>query len=162
MNVRKVLHDQDNRLFRITPIWGTVLFFAFALEIINYISVNPDIVNDPAWSTRITEKCGPDHLEEAYQSHSMIDNGEIGFSFGGYFGCIPFGYQSARIFTKTLTDETKCRAILRLLVTGVLCIPVLLLGLIGGDQIGNVYVLMVLKSLIPTFGVGWIIFGIAD
>ena len=92
----------------------------------------------------------------------MIDAGEIGFSFGSYFGCIPFGYQSTRIFEKTLKDETKCRAILRLLVTGVLCIPVLLLGTLSGDQIGNIYVLMVLKSLIPTFGCGWIIFGIAD
>ena len=66
MNIRKLLHGEDTRLCRITSIWGTVLFLAFTLEIVNYITVNPQIVNDPAWSVRITDKCGADALNEAY------------------------------------------------------------------------------------------------
>ena len=51
---------------------------------------------------------------------------------------------------------------LRLIVTVALIIPILLMYLLSPSQIPNLYVLMLLKTLIPMTVVGYLLFGIAD
>jgi hypothetical protein len=58
--------------------------------------------------------------------------------------------------------KTVLKIILRVIVTVALIIPVLLMYLLSPSQIPNLYVLMLLKTLIPMTVIGYLLFGIAD
>lgn len=92
----------------------------------------------------------------------MLDNGALGFSFGSYFGLVFHASRWPCLHAAQLINETKWKPIARFGVAIGLCVPVLLLYLLGPNQIGNVYVLMFFKTFLPTLVSGFIIFGIAD
>ena len=45
---------------------GAVMFFSFALAILNYAFIVNDIVNDESWNIQIVAKCGKDALVGAF------------------------------------------------------------------------------------------------
>jgi hypothetical protein len=89
--------------------------------------------------------------------------GVTGLLFGVYFGLL----QQSKSFdgmTNYVQPKTKTvlKIITRVVVTVVLIIPIMLMSLLSPDQIQNLYVLMLLKNLIPLTVVGYLLFGIAD
>ena len=90
----------------------------------------------------------------------MIDNGLLGFPFGCYFGLVFEACQYPRMHTYELVNESWWKKYVRFLVTVGLCIPVLAIGLIPGEF--NIYLMMLVKRFIPTFGSGFIIYGLSD
>ena len=72
---------------------GILMFAVIFLEIMNYITVQEAIENEPSWRRNITEKCGSDALRGAFETRSMIDNGDVGICFGCYFGLIFAAYK---------------------------------------------------------------------
>ena len=123
----------------------------------------PKIVDDPEWTTNITTKCPKENIEEAYGAKSMLDVGITAVGFGSYFGLILHARFYPLLTTFTLTDEKAWKPLVRLLVAALLCAPLGILYLtMSADVISNVYVLMVLKTFLPCFGGGFILFGVQD
>lgn len=83
--------------------------------------------------------------------------------FGVYFGLLQQSktFEGMKNFNQPKT-KTVLKIILRVVVTTALIIPVLLMYLLSPSQIPNLYVLMLLKTLIPMTVVGYLLFGIAD
>ena len=83
----------------------------------------------------------------------------IGIGFGSICGLIFFGKRNFKICWVDREDERWWFFVVRLLVTllicGVVMLPYLLLSI---DSISNIYVLMIIKTLIPTFAAGFILF----
>ena len=69
------------------------MFAGFFLEIINYVAVKKAIDNDPIWRINISEKCGSDAMKGAFETRSMIDNGDVAACFGCYFGLVFAAYK---------------------------------------------------------------------
>ena len=84
--------------------------------------------------------------------------------FGTYFGLI----QQSKSFGGMVNfnqprKQVLLKTIFRMLVTGVLIIPFLLMYfLLTPKQISNLYALMLLKELLPLTIVGYLLFGIVD
>ena len=141
-------------------VWGLVVFaMALALEIVNYEVVVPRIVIDPRWSVNILTKCVGANLDEAFQNKSSVQNGIIGIGFGAYFGMVFFSFRNRQETRAVVTGEAIWKPFVRLLVILVVCGIVLLpYVFLTEDQIANTYVLMVFKTLLPTFAAGFLLF----
>jgi hypothetical protein len=87
----------------------------------------------------------------------------VGIGFGGYYGLI---LQSAKFdgMRHYLQPEEKIvfKIIGRIIQPVLICTPIMALYLLGTSQISNVYLLMLVKSLIPTTFVGVHLFGFSD
>ena len=139
------------------------MFACFFLEIVNYVVVNKTIENDPTWSKHIKEQCGDEDLKEAFQQRSMVDNGQIGFCFGCYFGLILAAKMWPNIHRGVLKNETLWKPVVRIMISALMMLPFgLVFLLLKPEHIENVYMLMIIKVLIPTFAMGFILFGISD
>lgn len=138
------------------------MFFSFAIEILNYAVVTRNIFNDPSWTTQITEKCGAAEMDNAFQTNSMIANGDIALQFGAFFGIVFEAYKWPGMHDAKLIDESGWKKYARFGMALLLCIPSTLLVLLGPDQIKNIYCLMLISSFLPNFMAGFILFGIAD
>ena len=142
----------------------TIMFaIALVLQICNYAVVTPQIENDPEWTTNILAKCENADMSEAYQAKSMIDVGTTAFGFGAYYGLTLQSFYFPEIHSLTPIDENKLKPWLRIIVALCLCIPVgLMYVFIKGNNVTNVYVLMIFKTLIPALLAGIILYGLQD
>ena len=59
-----------------------------------------------------------------------------------------------------LKNDSMSKLFLRLLLTVVLCLPILVLRVLIPTK--DIYLIMFFKSLVPCFSVGFVIFGCAD
>ena len=142
---------------------GILMFAGFFLEIINYVAVKKAIDNDPIWRTNISEKCGSDALKGAFETRSMIDNGDVAACFGCYFGLVFAAYKWPMMHRSVLKNETFWKPAARLLITLLMWIPsAFLFFYLKPSHIKNIYLLMLLKTLLPTFAMGFILFGVSD
>ena len=80
----------------------------------------------------------------------------IGLGFGGTFGLIMFGKKNYEHWNVSANEIVWWKRVLTTLailsVCGIIMLPFLL---IKTDTIGNIYVTMILKSFLPTFGAGF-------
>ena len=85
--------------------------------------------------------------------------------FGAYFGIVFYGHRTKGRVGKPLVKgepwyHPLARFCIALLITAVLMLPYLLLT---SDHISNTYILMIFKTLLPTFIVGFVLFcGLLD
>ena len=92
----------------------------------------------------------------------MLDNGIIGLGFGAYLGVLYHAKHYPGLLTKRLLNETLSKQLLRVCLGLALCLPLLSLYFLSSKQIGNVYLLSLLKTFTPTFASGFIVFGPLD
>ena len=93
----------------------------------------------------------------------MIDNGIIGIGFGAYLGAVCHARWHPGMMTRRLVDnEPLYKPLLRVLLGICICIPVMALYLVTSEQIANVYVLSLMKTFLPTFTSGFLVFGVHD
>ena len=59
-------------------------------------------------------------------------------------------------------EQTVLKVIGRLVIAVLICAPIMALYLLGTSEIPNVYLLMLVKSLLPTTVAGFLLFGISD
>lgn len=87
----------------------------------------------------------------------------MGIGFGGYYGLI---VQSAKFdgMRHYLQPEEKTvlKIIGRIFTAILICAPIMTLYLLSTSQIPNVYLLMLVKTLIPTTVAGMLLFGFSD
>ena len=139
---------------------GIFLFaLVMALETTNYIVVEPTIDDQQNWITNITDKCPGAKMDEAFEAKSEIENGVMGFVFGCYFGVLFFGMRMSHLANVEVKNEAWWKPIFRILITIVICaIPLLPYHFLTPDVISNIYVLMICKTLVPTFIAGFLLY----
>ena len=138
------------------------MILVFALQISNYLVMVPQIQNSATWSQNIASKCGAEKLNDAFTTKSMIDNGFIGLGFGSYYGLIIHAYLFPGMIHKKQINESWWKMLARPFIGAIANLPFFSLYLLGPEQIENVYLLMVLKSFMPTLCLGLIMFGFND
>ena len=111
------------------------------------------------WSQTIESKCPDTDFSSAFDAKSEIQNGMVSLGFGSTFGLILFGAKNNEYWCVTAKDVAWWKRLLTILailvVCGVIMLPFIF---IKTDTIGNIYVTMLLKSFLPTFGVGFFLF----
>lgn len=127
-----------------------------AICTINYIVMYPRIVNDPVWIANITTKCPRKNLDDAFGTRSMTDAGAVGLGFSAYFGLL----FHARVFPglmlrKTTDNHWYTYPLLRVIITFLICVPILCLFAVKADSISNVYALAFMKAYVPTLVSGF-------
>ena len=83
----------------------------------------------------------------------------IGIGFGAFFGIVFYAKRNPNPGKPKVKGEAYWKPIVRILIILVICgivlLPYFLLNL---DNVSNIYVLMVFKTLLPTFAVGFLLF----
>ena len=83
----------------------------------------------------------------------------IGIGFGAYFGILFFAKRNKLTGTPIVKGEAWWKPVLRTLITlllvGIVLLPFFLLTV---ETISNIYVLMIFKTLLPTFAAGFLLF----
>ena len=59
-------------------------------------------------------------------------------------------------------EQKVLKVIGRIVIAILICAPIMTLYLLGTSEIPNVYLLMLVKSLLPTTVAGFLLFGISD
>ena len=59
-------------------------------------------------------------------------------------------------------EQTVLKVIGRIVIAVLICAPIMALYLLGTSEIPNVYLLMLVKSLLPTTVAGFFLFGMSD
>ena len=59
-------------------------------------------------------------------------------------------------------EQKVLKVIGRIVIAVLICAPIMALYLLGTSEIPNVYLLMLVKSLLPTTVAGFLLFGISD
>ena len=59
-------------------------------------------------------------------------------------------------------EQTVLKVIGRIVIAVLICAPIMALYLLGTPEIPNVYLLMLVKSLLPTTVAGFLLFGMSD
>ena len=90
----------------------------------------------------------------------MMDYGALGLPFGSYFGFVFEAYKFPEMHTKELINEAWWKKFVRLLICVLLIVPTIIFGLIPGEF--NVYLMMIIEGLIPSFLGSFIIWGLSD
>ena len=133
------------------------------VQIINYLAVEPDIVIDPNWTTNITNKCGADALNNAFAELSLNQTGTVTLAFGALYGLI---LQSAKFEgqknIRAPYQHRKKKAAARLVVTLLVCAPIMLLYLLSSDRIANKWLLLTFKVFLPVLIASFLLFGVTD
>lgn len=161
-NLESLYDQSEKNLLKMTLRWFSLLAVVVLVEVVNFVVLDSQIVNDPLWAEQITIKCPSENLAHAFEAKSMLDNGIIGIGFGAYLGVIYHAKHHPGLLTKRLSHETITRQVLRIFLGIALCLPFLCLMMLKAEQIANVYVLSLLKTFSPTFISGFIVFGPFD
>ena len=94
----------------------------------------------------------------------MLDNGIVGIGFGAYLGVIIHAKLCPGMMMREVISDERwwSMPLLRCLVGLLICLPFLALYLLTASQISNVYLLALMKTFVPTFVSGFIVFGLLD
>lgn len=83
----------------------------------------------------------------------------IGIGFGAFFGLTFFGTKNAKLCHTDVEDELWWKPLARIGITSIICGVVMLpYLLLTGQTISNIYLLMIFKTLLPTFAAGFLLF----
>ena len=137
------------------------MFATLFLHIINFYATNVTIENDPAWSEMIASKCDGKTLDN-YEKSQMNRLGKDAITFGSYFGILFIVRVWPRIHKSVLINEAIWKSIARLLIFGLINLPFSLMFTFLGKHISNSFVHMIFNALLPSFIMGFIMFGIQD
>lgn len=128
------------------------------------VAADSIIINDPSWSKAIAEKCGEEEAKEAFLAEGIIDLGLVGLGFGSYLGIIFHARHQPGLTLRQVRSNQRWYTLplLRALLVIPLSAPIGCLFLLTEDQVSNSYILALLKTWIPMFSAGFIIFGVND
>jgi hypothetical protein len=70
-------------------LWCTLWFGGMmAIQITNYLIVNPKVVPQQLWETNITADCGASALNTAFMALALVQTSQVALGPGAYFGCL--------------------------------------------------------------------------
>ena len=90
-----------------------------------------------------------------------MESGLVAIIFGSYLGLVFQSYLYPGVLRGEVLDDNFLKPILRLGVGVVMCLPVVGIALLQGYD-SNLYLLLLTKTLLPTFLGGFVIFGLVD
>ena len=142
------------------------------LELANYwVETSLDDLNDPTWAQNIMSRPGCSNLPEiTFEEKSVVTSGLIGLGFGAYLGLLLYAKNIPEAMRDNSVqhdvEETSCGARL-----GRLCLAILVLALVAGTLFigigylytpSSIYLVMLLKTLLPATFSGLYVFYLQD
>ena len=85
--VDDLIGGKETRLVRMFSISTALFLIALVGQIINF-EINMGFENPAEWSTMMVEKCGAGAINDAYQTRSLADFGEICMVLGAFYGLL--------------------------------------------------------------------------
>ena len=85
-HLEKIFSLKDKDYLKWTLIWSSGFVVTLSILLANYYLFVPN--NDPAWLTRIEEKCGAEKLEKSFEKYYLVSLGQVIIGFAAYLGLL--------------------------------------------------------------------------
>ena len=160
--IQKLVDVEETRLMRLFLLSLMLFVAAFTLQIVNYAVVN-EFENPLLWRQQITEKCGADELNGAFQARGLLDFAQDSAIWGCFWGILLQQKVTPGIVSGELDEEGWLRAFLRAGVTVLVFLPAFILA-IAVDKAAELapWGNMLLVSVVPALYGGIAVFFLAD
>ena len=159
----------DNLLYKVSPYCNRALseFFWWAaiisgvtmtgmMYVFYQVDKNFNIPNE--WKERLQTKCQSTITFMSFTNASLIEGGAVGLIIGAYFSALVFAQSP---YTLKPLSEDILRLLLRVVMGLVLMLP-FCIPLVMALQTTDPYIAMISFTLSPTFGLGYVLFGLLD
>lgn len=139
-------------------VWSSVVFIVvFSVQWIDYLIVEDTFVVPQEWIDNLALQCGSRDQNNTLQYKSLVYAGLCALAYGAYLGVLVHKHYYGIMWRHMFRTNWK-KFLLRYLVMGAMALPFGLPFLLIPWS-APLWVLLIFKTLLPTFAVSFVIFG---
>ncbi|TNV78051.1 hypothetical protein FGO68_gene11152 [Halteria grandinella] len=156
-----ISHIDSGELTAKSALLATAIFaLAIASQIAAYFYVDYNFQIPTLWIENLELKCSPQPLYKTFHYKSLIQAGMTPAAYTAYLGFI---WKQKLFQGQSVNLQTDIgRYFLRIIVIGSLCLPFGLLYVLVPWSLGSIWLLLLLKTLLPCLGSMLLVFTFSD